>query len=160
LRSTRIRTNDRTLVTIPNSSFSTMTLENYSRRDRMWFHPTLRLRRDTTPEQIRQMMDAMTKILQEHPKVDAAGVPLRFTKISDQAFDLEIFAYVNTDDGNEYLKVQSELLLKFLEASVEHRVGFAVPFNEKLDVTPPANQQAVYGSHPDGVLPEERQPRG
>ena len=49
LRSTRIRTTDRTLVTIPNSSFSTMTIENFSRRVRIWFHPTLRLRRDTNP---------------------------------------------------------------------------------------------------------------
>jgi MscS family membrane protein len=45
LRSTRIRTLDRTLVTIPNSQFSTMTLENYSKRDRMWFHPALHLHR-------------------------------------------------------------------------------------------------------------------
>ena len=40
LRSTRIRTNGRTMLTVPNSRFSTMTLENYSRRDKMWFHPT------------------------------------------------------------------------------------------------------------------------
>src|SRR5207237_8568046 len=42
LRSTRIRTLDRTVVTVPNSQFSTMTLENFSRRDRIWFHSMLR----------------------------------------------------------------------------------------------------------------------
>src|SRR5581483_3445387 len=74
LRSTRIRTLDRTVVTIPNAQFSTMTLENFSKRDRVWFHPTLHLRRNTKPEQIREMMDAVTKILQEHAMVDASGV--------------------------------------------------------------------------------------
>jgi len=132
LRSTRIRTLDRTVVTIPNAQFSTMTLENYSKRDRIWFHPTLHLRRDTKPERIRGMMDAVTRILEEHEKVDATGVPLRFTKITDQSFDLDIFAYVLTADFNEYLKIQSELLLKILEAAEGQKVGFAVPFQESI----------------------------
>lgn len=135
LRSTKIRTLDRTVVTVPNSQFSTMTLENYSRRDRIWFHPTLRLRRDTEPEQIRQMMDAVTRILQEHPRLDASGVPLRFTKINPDSFDLEIFAYVLTADYNEFLKIQSELLLKFLETASALNVGFAVPLQESFAAT-------------------------
>ena len=132
LRSTRLRTLDRTVVTIPNSVFSTMTLENYARRDRMWFHFTLQLRRDTTPEQIRKMMEATAAILQEHLKVDASGVPVRFVNISQQSFDLEVFAYVLTTDGNEYLKVQTELLLKLIEAASGLGVGFAVPIQEAL----------------------------
>ncbi len=132
LRSTRIRTQDRTVVTVPNSVFSTMTLENFSRRDRYWFHPTLHLRRDATAEQIREMVDAIGRILQQHPKVDASGVPVRFTKISNESFDLEIFAYVLTGDGNEYLKIQSELLLNLLEAAAALNVGFAVPFQESV----------------------------
>jgi MscS family membrane protein len=132
LRSTRLRTLDRTVVTIPNSVFSTMTLENYARRDRMWFHFTLQLRRDTTPEQIRKMMEATAAILQEHLKVDASGVPVRFVNISQQSFDLEVFAYVLTTDGNEYLKVQTELLLKLIEVASGLGVGFAVPIQEAL----------------------------
>jgi MscS family membrane protein len=132
LRSTRLRTQDRTVVTIPNSVFSTMTLENYSRRDRIWFHPTLRLRRDTTPDQINDMMDAVTKILQEHPVVDASGVPLRFTKIGNESFEVEIFSYVLTADYNEYLRVQSELLLKIVKAASRLNIGFPVPLQESL----------------------------
>lgn len=132
LRSTRLRTLDRTLVTIPNSVFSTMTLENYARRDRMWFHPTLQLRRDTTPQQIGQMMDAVKAILEENPKVNAGGVPVRFVNIAEQSFDLEIFAYVLTADGDEFVKIQTELLLKILDAAAKLGVGFAVPIQESL----------------------------
>ena len=132
LRSTRIRTLDRTVVTVPNSSFSTMTLENFSRRDRMWFHPTLRLHRDTQPEQVQQLMDAIKQMLEAHPMVDASGVPLRFTKINPESFDLEVFAYVLTPDYNEFLKTQSELLLKILEAASKLEVRFAVPFQESV----------------------------
>ena len=81
------------------------------------------------------MMDAIGKILEEHPSVDASGVPLRFTKIADQSLDLEIFAYVLTPDGNEFLKIQTELLLKMLEASHKLGIGLAVPFQESYNVT-------------------------
>ena len=135
LRSTRIRTLDRTVVTVPNSSFSTMTLENFSKRDRIWFHPTLRLHRETEPEQIEQLMDAVAKILQQNPKVDASGVPLRFTKITSESFDIEVFSYVLTPDYNEFLQIQSGLLLKILEAASRLNVRFAVPFQESISLT-------------------------
>ena len=130
LRSTRIRTLDRTVVTIPNATFSTMTLENYSKRDRMWFHPTLRLRRGTSAEQVQQAMDAVTKILEDHPLVNPTDVPLRFTKITPESFDLEVFSYVLTADFNEYLRTQSELLLKIVATLSDLDIYFAVPVQE------------------------------
>lgn len=154
LRSTRIRTLDRTVVTIPNSVFSTMTLENYSRRDRMWFHPTLHLRRDTTPDQIRGMMKAVVDVLSDHSQVDASGLPLRFTQITDQSYDLEIFAYVLTADFNRYLEVQSELLLKIMEAAARLSVYFAVPFQEVVTApgVPP-----VPATEPSGVAADKNE---
>jgi MscS family membrane protein len=143
LRSTRIRTLDRTLVTVPNSQFSTMTLENYSKRDRMWFHPTIRLRRDTSPDRVRKMMAAITDILQKHEMVDVSGVPLRFTKITEQSLDLDIFAYVLTPESNKFLQVQTELLLQILEASYSLGVGLAVPFSEGYNVNIDTEQELL-----------------
>jgi MscS family membrane protein len=132
LRSTRIRTLDRTLVTIPNSQFSTMTLENYSKRDRMWFHPALHFHRDSTAMQIREMMTAIERVLHAEPMVDPTDVPVRFTKITTDAFVVEIFAYVLTPDYNEFLKVQSALLLRIMEAASKIRVNFAIPIQESV----------------------------
>ena len=161
LRSTRIRTQDRTMVTIPNSSFSTMTIENFSRRDRIWFHPTVRLRRDTTPQKVREMMDAIAEVLHSHSMVQLGHVPIRFTKITDYSLDLEIFAYVETTDFNEYLKVQSALLLSLLEASQKHGVGLAVPIAESVTITPPDPALTTDSSfHPDGAPPITRPPQG
>ena len=42
LRSTRIRTLDRTVVSIPNGQLANVSLENISIRDKFWFHHTLR----------------------------------------------------------------------------------------------------------------------
>jgi MscS family membrane protein len=132
LRSTKIRTLDRTVVTIPNSTFSTMTLENFSKRDRIWFHPTLHLRRGTNADEIQQAMDVITKVLKDHPLVDASGVPLRFTQIMPESFDLEIFAYVLTADSNVFLQTQTELLLKMLSELSNLGISFAVPIQESI----------------------------
>ncbi len=132
LRSTRIRTLDRTIVTIPNSVFSTMTLENFAKRDRMWFHPPIALRRDTPPEKIKAMMDAITKILEDNPMVDPTSVPLRFTKIDKESFNLEVFAYVLTPSFDEFLRVQSDLLLKIVTTARQLEVGFAVPLQQTM----------------------------
>ena len=132
LRSTRIRTADRTLVTVPNASFSTMTLENYSKRDRMLFKPTLSLRRDTAPEDIRKMMDAIAQIMKDHPQVDPTGVPVRFSKITKESFDLDLFSYVLTTDGDQFLRVQNELLLKIIEAAIALKIEFAVPITQTV----------------------------
>jgi MscS family membrane protein len=145
LRSTRIRTNDRTLVTIPNAQFSTMTLENFSRRDRIWFHPSLQLRRDTPPAKIREFMSAVERLLREHPMMDVPEVPVRFTKILDQSFSIEIFAYVKSSDYNKFLVVQSELLLKLLEIAERLNIRFALPIQESLTATlsQPASDESL-----------------
>lgn len=116
-----------------------MTLENFSRRDRIWFHPTLRLRRDTPPAKVSEMIDALAEILRTYPLVQAAEVPVRFSKISDYSLDLDLFAYVATADYNEFLKVQTALFLKFLEASQQHGVGWALPVAESVTVNPLAS---------------------
>jgi MscS family membrane protein len=116
LRSTRIRSLDRTLVSIPNSEFSSMVLENFSRRDKVWFHPTLNLRRDTQPDQLRQILDSIGHILGEHPKVEVGAFPVRFVGAGPYSLDIEIFAYIQTTDYDEFLRFQQDLLLRIMDA--------------------------------------------
>src|SRR5262249_27985445 len=88
LRSTRIRTLDRTVVSVPNSEFSSMVLENYSKRDKVWFHPTLNLRRDTTPNQVRNILESIRSILADHPKVETGTLPVRFIGAGSYSLDI------------------------------------------------------------------------
>jgi MscS family membrane protein len=127
LRSTRIRTLDRTLVTVPNAEFSAMTLENFSKRDKMWFHLTLNLRRDTLPDQVRSLLQSITRALKEHPKVETGALPVRFIGVGTYSLDLEVFAYVLTSNDDEFLQIQQELLLWILDAVQSAGTALAVP---------------------------------
>jgi MscS family membrane protein len=76
LRSTRIRTPDRTVISVPNAQFSSMALENISGRDKIWFHPTLNLRRDTTSDQLLKVLTSFREILTSEPKVETGKLPV------------------------------------------------------------------------------------
>jgi MscS family membrane protein len=133
LRSTRIRTPDRTVISVPNGQFSSMALENFSRRDKIWFHPTLNLRRDTTSDQLSQVLASFRQILASQPKVEVGAIPVRFVGVGTYSLDVEVSAYVTTADGDEFFAVQQELLLQMLQA-VEHAgTALAVPLQERFE---------------------------
>lgn len=127
LRSTRIRTVDRTLVTIPNGSFSTMTIENFDRKDKTLFHVTLNLKRETTPAQVRSILQSITKLLKENSKFETGALPVRFVGIGTYSLDIEIFIYVLTLDGDEFMKIQQDLFLAILDAVEAAGTALAVP---------------------------------
>jgi len=132
LRSTRIRTADRTIISIPNSQFSSMALENISSRDKIWFHPTLNLRRDTTSEQLLQVLSAVGEILKTHPKVETGKLPVRFVGVGPYSLDVEVVAYIKTADYDEFLALQQELLLGMLQAVEKAGTALAVPLQESF----------------------------
>jgi MscS family membrane protein len=127
LRSTRIRTLDRTLVTVPNGSFSTMTLENFDRRDKMLFHVILNLRRNTTPAQVRTLLQSITELVKDNPKFQTGPMPVRFIGIGTYSLDIEIFIYVLTLNGDEFNKIQQDLFLSIMDAVEAAGTALAVP---------------------------------
>jgi MscS family membrane protein len=133
LRSTRIRTLDRTLLTVPNGSFSTMTLENVDRRDKMLFHVTLNLRRNTTPDQMRTLLESLTTLLKDNPKFETGAMPVRFVGIGAYSLDIEIFIYVRTLDGNEFMQTQQNLFLSIMDAVESAGTALAVPTQATID---------------------------
>lgn len=140
LRSTQLRTPDRTVISVPNGQFSSMSLENFSRRDKVWFHPTLNLRRDTTSEQLSQVLASFREILAGQPKVEVGNIPVRFAGVGTYSLDVEVAAYVTTTDYDEFLAIQQELLLEMLQAVERAGTALAVPLQESLESrkTPPA----------------------
>ncbi|NJL09080.1 MAG: mechanosensitive ion channel family protein [Methylacidiphilales bacterium] len=127
MRSTRIRTLDRTVLTVPNGEFSALHIENFSRRDRFWFHPTLSVRYDTDPEQMRFLLQELRAMLYAHPRVDPDPARVRFIRLGAFSLDIEIFAYVYAVNMDDYLEVQEDLLLRCMEIVAKSGSGFAFP---------------------------------
>ncbi len=127
LRSTRVRTNDRTELSIPNGALATMTVENFSRRDKILFNTKLGLRYETSPDQLRFVLAQVRRLLYEHPKVQTDGARIRFVGFDESALSLEIFCYVQTRDFAEFVTIREDLLLRILEVVDAAGTGFAFP---------------------------------
>lgn len=127
LRSTRVRTLDRTVVTVPNSDFSGMQIENFATRDRMRLNLTLGLRYETTADQLRYVLVEIRRLLLSHPMVTADPARVRFAGFGASSLDVEIFAYVDTPDYNEFLAVREDLFLRLMDIVEESGSDFAFP---------------------------------
>jgi MscS family membrane protein len=133
LRSTRIRTLERSLVTVPNGQFSAMMLENLSRRDSIWFHPRLSLARDTSPMQIRGLLESMAQMLASNAKVLNDGRSICFVAVGEYSFDLDVSAYISTSDDDEFNLIQQELLLCLLELVAAAGTRLALPTQRSIN---------------------------
>lgn len=116
LRSTRIRTVSRTLVTIPNAQFSTMALENLSLRDRIPVRATLALPQGTTAARVREVLAKLREQVAVVPHVDGASTRATFVRLDPQVLEVELFVYVMTTRWEEYVEVREQVLLAALEA--------------------------------------------
>lgn len=116
LRSTRIRTADRTLVVFPNGKLADMRIESLGPRDRIRFATKLPLARGTTTEELRAVVDAVKSALVGHEKVRTEEVFVRFSAIGDASFDVDASAPIETLDAAEFGKIREELLLLCLDA--------------------------------------------
>jgi MscS family membrane protein len=127
LRSTRIRTLNRTVVFVPNGQLSTMSLENFTMRDMILFNHKIQLRYETTPDQLRYIISEIRRLLYEHPKVETQSARVRFTGLKESSFEIEVFAYVVETTYETYLEVQEDLLLRIVETVEASGGSFAFP---------------------------------
>jgi MscS family membrane protein len=127
LRSTRIRTEERTLLAIPNGTVATINLENLSRRDKILFKTSLSLRSETKADHLRFILSEVRRLLYSHPKVESGTVRVRLTDIAGAAPNVEILSYILTQDFNEFAAVREDLLLRIMDVVDNSGSGLALP---------------------------------
>jgi MscS family membrane protein len=127
LGSTSVRTLDRTLISVPNAQISQMNLENFSLRDKFWFHHVLGLRRETSPEQMRNVLDGVAQMLRSHPKVEKETSRVQFIAVGSSSLDIEVFAYVKEAVSENFLRVQQELLLAIIDIVAASGTALSLP---------------------------------
>ena len=113
--STRVRTLDRTVVSVPNGQFASMPLENFARRDRIWLHTTIGLQYGIEPQQLRALLTELKNMLSAHPKVHRDSARARFAGFGGPSLQVEISAYVMTASLTEFYAVREGILLQIMD---------------------------------------------
>jgi MscS family membrane protein len=147
LRSTRIRTLDRTVLSVPNGQIANANIETLSARDKFWFHHVVGLRYETTAAQMRVVVNAIRAYLTNHPMVDPSEpIRVRFFRFGPFSLDIEVFAYLSSSDWDAFLETQQELLLEVMDIVDRGGAGIALPSQtlhlaKRRDIVPDARPE-------------------
>lgn len=125
LRSTRVRTPDRTIISVPNADFAAMQVENLTRRDRFRLFSRISLRSDTTPAQLTGILEAIPGVMSASALVDAASARAHVVSLGPTTIDLEIEAAVRTREAEKFAEVRDEVFLGVMRAIDAAGTGLA-----------------------------------
>jgi MscS family membrane protein len=127
LRSTRIRTLDRTLISVPNGKLAEMRLETFAARDRIRLSLLLGVVYGTTEAQMRRILEGIERVLREHPKIWPDTVVVRFSGFGPSSLDIEVMAWFQTQDFDVFRDCRQDVLLGFMAVVEGAGSSFAFP---------------------------------
>lgn len=127
LRSTQLRTLERTVVSIPNGKLADMRLENYSQRDRFRFTTTVTLVYSTTAAQMEAVLKGFREVLQAEQQLWPDVVVVHFGALADWSLNVEVDAWFQVANVNEFRVVRERVLLGFMKVVEQAGTSFAFP---------------------------------
>ncbi len=127
LRSTRIRTLERSVITVPNADFSRLQIENLAERDRRLFRSTLSLFLETSSAQIDQIRKQILDLLKQDSRVIGPETRVELIALGPASIDLEIFCYLQARAQPEFLAIRRDLLLDIVRIVENAGTGLAAP---------------------------------
>ncbi|MFC3215142.1 mechanosensitive ion channel family protein [Novosphingobium panipatense] len=131
IRSTRIRTNDRTIVTIPNGDFSARQIENFSSRDRFLFNPVIHLDLGLPSAKLKEAITIVQTVLAENDHI-AEGARARLATLGEASLQIEVFSYIAVSDFDHSVIIREELLLAIVERFEAAAISLVTPVRNVL----------------------------
>lgn len=127
MRSTRVRTLDRTVVSIPNGKLAEMQPESYAARDRIRLWCNLKLAYGATHAQVSEVLSGIEAAVRAQPKLWPENLTVVFKELSDTALVIEVIAWFETADWSEFIQIRQQVLLEFMRVVEGAGARFAFP---------------------------------
>ena len=125
-RSTRIRTFDKSLVTVPNKKMIDAELDNLGMRPVRRVKFNIGLTYETAPEQIKAIVADIQDMINQHPKTNQEG-KVRFQEFGSSSLDILVMYFVDSPKWNDLIDVKEDVNYKIMEIVKKHNSDFAFP---------------------------------
>ena len=125
-RSTRIRTYDKSIVTVPNKNIINTELDNLGVRPVRRVKFNIGLTYDTTIEQIKNIVNDIQKLVDDHPMTNEDG-RVRFLNFGGSSLDIMVLYYVNSPEWEDLIDAQQKINYSIIEIVDKHKSEFAFP---------------------------------
>ena len=126
-RSTRIRTFERAVVSVPNKKMMDAEVENQTRREHRRARFSINLMYNTGPEVMSRISAAILNAIQGHSMVEKETAWVRFREFGPSSLDLQINYYVRTPELERFLEVREELNYAIVRIVRDNGADFAYP---------------------------------
>ena len=126
-RSTRIKSYNNAVVTIPNSTITSNYVVNWNRLTSRRIDTILKLSLDTPSDKMQKIVKEIKLVLQNNPKVIKETVEVNFFDITSTSCDIKIYLYVREAEYNNYLQTKQELLCDLLYLFEKENIELAYP---------------------------------
>lgn len=127
MRSTKIRTLDDSVITVPNSTLTKEAVTNISMMDKRRIKMTFGLVYSTTNETIEKVRNEIQKYIVDNKDILPEPCRIHFREFGDSALNFEVVCYTETSDMDEYLKIENELNLAIKKIVENNDTDFAYP---------------------------------
>jgi MscS family membrane protein len=135
-RSTRIRTADNSLISIPNNSVVNATVENLSLRKMRRQRFLIQVTYDTPREKLEQMVAGIKQIIADHPQTNQTNFNVRFNDFGESSLNILVYFYIETTDYSAELAAREEILLQIMDLAKHLGIEFAFPTRTLVIETP------------------------
>lgn len=129
LRSTRIRTAERTVVSIPNGKLADLQLETFAARDRIRFVQRLSVELGTKSDQLQALLDGCKKVLHAQEKLSPNSATVSVVALGPFSIEVEVASWFATTDFDEFRVIREAVLLELLQVVETSGAVLAFPTN-------------------------------
>ena len=132
IRSSRVRTLSRTIVTVPNGDFSSMQIENFTSRDMFRFYHQLYLKRTADIEVVFKMVKDLDEFLNEHYLTNQEWNQVNILELRQDCYVIQLQAYINANDVMEFYDKQNVVFVDVLNEVAKYKVEHALPTQQLI----------------------------
>lgn len=126
-RTTKIRTFEKSLITVPNSILANTPVYNNNRRDLRRILFNLGVTYDTTKDQLKEVIADIKALLLEHGQVQDDTIYVRFMAFNDSSLDIMVYCFTTANDYADYVAVREEINMAILDILDARGVSAAFP---------------------------------
>jgi len=128
MRTTKIRSFEKSLITVPNQLVANTPIENYSRRGIRRIKIRIGLTYSTSSEQIHKIVEEIKYMLHTHEGISSKDTLLvNFESFGDSALNLFIYTFTRTANWDKYLDIREDIHYKIMQIVEENHANFAFP---------------------------------
>ena len=125
-RSTRVRTFDKSVVTVPNKNLVNAELDNLGVRPVRRVKINIGLTYSTSVDQIKNIVNDIQKLVDDHKQTNQDGKG-RFLNFGDSSLDVMVLYFVRSNEWDNLVDTQQEINFKIIEIVKKHGSDFAYP---------------------------------